>query len=86
MPKLSMTGSKPAGYLFVGFNLTFSLVAEHLLHEIELRYQTQDLWIVNEVGVRGMPLHLVLVDGLHRSFLQRVEQQLQHREESWGGR
>lgn len=75
-----MNSSKSGDYLLVGFNLTFSLVAEHLFHEIELVDQAPHVWVLDEVGVWGLPLHLVLVDGLDRCLLQRVEQQLQHQE------
>ena len=63
--------------LFIGFNLASSLVAKHLLHEIELLHQVAHFRVLYELGVRGLAPHLVLVDGLDCRRQQRVEQQLQ---------
>ena len=63
--------------LFVGFNLASSLVAEHLLHEVELLHQVAHFRVLDELGVWGLAPHLVLVDGLDCRRQQRVEQQLQ---------
>lgn len=68
--------SKGGNHLLVGFDLTFSLVAEHLFHEVELLHEALHAGVLDEVGVGGLPLHLVLVDGLHCCLLERVEQQL----------
>lgn len=67
---------KAGDHLLVGFSLTLSLVAKHLLHEIEVLDEVPHVGVLDEVGVRGLPLHLVLVDGLHCGLLERVEQQL----------
>ena len=61
--------SKAGSYLLVGFHLTFSLVAEHFFHEVELLHQVLHGGVLDEGGVRGLPLHLVLVYGLHRYLL-----------------
>lgn len=71
-----MNSSTSGDYLLVGFNLSFSLFPKHLFHEIELVDQAPHVWVLNKVGVRGLPFHLVPVDGLDRCLLQRVEQQL----------
>ncbi len=51
--------------LLVGFDLASGLVAKHLLHEIELLHQMAHVGVLNELGVGGLTLHLVLVDGFH---------------------
>ncbi len=59
--------------LLVGFDLASSLIAKHLLHEVELLHQVAHVGVLDELGVGGLTLHLVLVDGLHCCWQQWVE-------------
>ena len=62
--------------LLIGFNLASSLVAKHLLHEVELLHQVAYFRVLDELRVGGLTLCLVLVDGFHCCWMQRMEQQL----------
>ena len=62
--------------LLVGFDLASGLVAKHLLHEVELLHQVAHVRVLNELGVGGSTLHLVLVDGFHCCWQQWMEKQL----------
>ena len=62
--------------LLVGFDLAGGLVSKHLLHQVELLHQVAHLGVLNELRVRGLTLHLVLIDGFHCRWRQRMEQQL----------
>lgn len=73
---LLAVASKAGDHLLVGFNLALSLVAKHLFHEIKVVDQAPHVGVLDEGGIRGLPLHLVLVDGLHCVLLERMEQQL----------
>ena len=68
--------------LLVGFNLASGLVAKHLLHEVELLHQVAHVGVLNELGVGGLTLHLVLVDGFHCCWQQWMEQQLQAKQQN----
>ena len=69
-------------HLLVGFNLASGLVAKHLLHEVELLHQVAHVGVLNELGVGGLTLHLVLVDGFHCCWQQWMEQQLHAKQQN----